>query len=243
MDPFKHFKKIRLIDVDLPLDQQLQTDKTLSLSLQPDELIVRLWSATGVILGKMDSVLPQFQAGVNFLTASHTPYYIRKAGGLAVVCDEGILNLSLIFSKETALIGGLNEAYDFGVAFQKALLQDHNLDIEEGEISASYCPGKYDLSVKGQKFSGMAQYRSKDAVMVMITWCVDGSQKARCELIQRFYDLANPLHDPKYPLIDPSSMATLSDLSNSSLSVALLKSKIRTELNHGVTPVIVQKQL
>jgi octanoyl-[GcvH]:protein N-octanoyltransferase len=243
MDPFKPFKQIRLIDVDLPLDQQLQTDKTLSLSLQQDELILRLWSAKGVILGKMDSVLPEFQAGLDFLESSHTPSYIRKAGGLAVVCDEGILNLSLIFSKETALIGGLNEAYDFGVAFQKALLHALDLNIQEGEISESYCPGKYDLSVNGQKFSGMAQYRSKDAIMVMITWCVEGDQQARCNLIKHFYALANPLGDPKYPRIDPFSMTTLSDLSNSTLSVTNIKSKIMIELAQGVTPVIVQKQL
>ena len=61
-----------------------------------------------------------FKPDVDFLECISTRlHYIRKAGGLAVVCDEGILNLSLIFSKETALIGGLNEAYDFGVAFPR----------------------------------------------------------------------------------------------------------------------------
>lgn len=243
MNPLSHFTQIRVIDVDLELTQQLETDKTLATSLKQNELIVRLWCAKGVILGKMDSVLPDFQNGLDFLEASQWPSYVRKAGGLAVVCDEGILNLSLIFSKETALIGGLNEAYDFGVDFQKALLQDLNLPIEAGEIAVSYCPGKYDLSVRGQKFSGMAQYRSKDAVMVMITWCVDGDQSARCDLIKRFYELANPHQDPKYPLIDPQAMATLSELSKKSLSVSAVKDRIVQILNQDVTPVIVQKQL
>jgi len=243
MNPLSHFTQIRVIDVDLALDQQLQTDKALSLSLKPNELIVRLWRAQGVILGKMDSVLPDFQKGLDFLEASQCPSYVRKAGGLAVVCDEGILNLTLIFNKDTPLIGGLNEAYDFGVDFQKTLLQDLNLDIETGEIAASYCPGKYDLSIHGQKFSGMAQYRSKDAIMVMITWCVQGDQSARCELIKHFYALANPHQDPKYPLIDPKAMATLSELSKRSLGVNELKDRIMQILRRDVTPVIVQKQL
>lgn len=243
MNPLSHFTQIRVIDVDLDLTQQLETDKTLAISLKQNELIVRLWRSKGIILGKMDSVLPNFQTGLDFLEASQCPSYVRKAGGLAVVCDEGILNLTLIFSKDTSLIGGLNEAYDFGVDFQKAMLQDLSLDIEAGEIAASYCPGKYDLSVHQQKFSGMAQYRSKDAVMVMITWCVDGDQRSRCDLIKRFYELANPHHDPKYPLIDPQAMATLSELSKKSLTVNEVKDRIIEILKQDVTPVIVWKQL
>jgi lipoate-protein ligase A len=105
----------------------------------------------------------------------------------------------------------------------KHLLQDFHMPIEEGEVSASYCPGKYDLSVRGKKFAGMAQYRSKDAVMVMITLCVSGNQSNRCELIRDFYQLANPLMDPKYPEIDLNSMVTLSELTNKPLTVHSLK--------------------
>jgi octanoyl-[GcvH]:protein N-octanoyltransferase len=223
MNLFRLFKHVTLIDESVSLENQLSYDKDLSKLIHKDGFIVRFWSTEGIILGKMDTLLPQFEKGLKHISGLKINTLIRKAGGLAVVCDKGILNLSILFSKDHPEIGGLNESYDFAVNLLKHLLQDYHLIIEEGEISNSYCPGKYDLSVRGKKFAGMAQYRSKEAVMVMITLCVSGNQANRCELIRDFYSLANPLMDPKYPEIDLNSMITLSELTNKPVTVHALK--------------------
>ncbi|NTW96503.1 MAG: hypothetical protein HGB31_07800 [Erysipelotrichaceae bacterium] len=223
MNLFRLFKHVSLIDESVSLENQLSYDKELSKQIHKDGFIVRFWSTEGIILGKMDTLLPQFEKGLKHISGLKINTFIRKAGGLAVVCDRGILNLSILFSKNHPEIGGLDESYAFGVNLMKHLLQDFHMIIEEGEVSASYCPGKYDLSVRGKKFAGMAQYRSKDAVMVMITICVNGNQANRCELIRDFYKLANPLSDPKYPEIDLNSMITLSDITNKPITVHALK--------------------
>jgi len=243
MNLYQYFKSVTLIDEAVSLDDQLQVDKDLTKQLEVSSFVIRLWSTHGVILGKVDTLLPDFEKGLKVLNKANVKTLIRKAGGLAVVCDDGILNLSILYSKHHPLIGGLNESYDFGVELMKHLLHEIHLPIESGEIKNSYCPGKYDLSVNGKKIAGMAQYRTKDAVMLMITLCVNGSQKSRCDLIKGFYTAANPLNDPKYPEIDSSSMTTLSDLKNKKVNVDTLKQNMREILGKSGISVKAQKQM
>lgn len=237
------FDTITVIDEQHPLNRQVDLDRELSTTLKDGQLIVRFWQAQGVILGKMDTVTSRFTQGLDFLDEQGQDTLIRKAGGLAVVCDDGILNLSLIFSKHHPLYGGLNEAYGFGVEFLRTVLSDLDLPIEDGEISASYCPGKYDLSVNGQKFCGMAQYRTKDAVMLMMTLCVSGNQAERCALIEGFYSIANPDLDPRFPQIDPNVMETLEKLSDRTLTVPQLKTMILAHLSEHGTSVKTSSQM
>ena len=243
MNLHQTFKSVTLIDRPVNLDDQLSTDKALASSLDPKTLLVRFWSAQGIILGKLDTLLPDFQKGLSALEKADQKILVRKAGGLAVACDEGILNLSILFSKDTPLIGGLNESYAFGVELMKHLLQDLHLSIQEGEIKDSYCPGKYDLSVSGKKIAGMAQYRTKDTVMLMVTLSVQGDQEKRCRLIKGFYDKANPLDDPKYPQIDPKSMETLSVLTHKSITVDSLKANMIEILSKSGINVNLEKQM
>lgn len=243
MNLYPLFKSVTVIDRPVALDDQLSTDKALALTLDPKTLLVRFWVTQGVILGKLDTLLPDFEKGRDALEKANQKILVRKAGGLAVACDDGILNLSFLFSKETPEIGGLHESYVFGVDLMKHLLQDLNLSIQDGEIKDSYCPGRYDLSVSGQKIAGMAQYRTKDAVMLMVTLCVNGDQAQRCRLIQRFYDHANPDRDPKYPQIDPKSMTTLSALTQRDLPVDSLKAYMIEILKKSGIDVNLEKQM
>lgn len=243
MNLYQHFKTVTIVDIPVPLEDQLQIDKALANTIKPDSLIVRFWKTQGVILGKLDTVMPDFEKGQKVLLKAKQNLLIRKAGGLAVVCDDGILNLSILYSKHTPVIGGLNESYDFGVQLVTYLLQDQHLDLRPGEIATSYCPGKYDLSVNGQKIAGMAQYRSKDAVMLMVTLCVTGDQSKRCALLKDFYTAANSLMDPKYPSIDVKSMQTIASLIHKTLAVdALIENMVGILHKSGIL-VKNQKQL
>lgn len=227
----QYFKHITIIDQTVDLKDQLITDQELAHNLKADTLLIRFWTTEGIIFGKIDTLLPGYQHGIKKLELTEDKILVRKSGGLAVVCDSGILNLTILFSKETHSISDLNETYTFGVELIQYLLKDLQLDIEEGEITHSYCPGKYDLSVNGKKFSGMAQYRTKNAIMLMVTLCINGNQQRRCQMIKDFYDASNTNNDSKYPQIMINSMETLSTLSSKSLTVQSIKENMIEILN------------
>lgn len=221
------FTSILTLDPQVSLESQFETDRQLTALLTVDNLIIRAWPTRGVILGKLDTVLPGFSSGEAYLRSQGLPILIRKAGGLGVVCDEGVLNLTFHLSKHHPRYGGLHASYTGAVELITAFLEPLNLAIEVKAIPQSYCPGDYDLSVNGKKFAGIAQFRSKDAVMVMATIAVNGNQEHRCRLMKGFYDRANLLNDPAYPAIDPTVMSTLSALSGQAWSVESLWEHIR----------------
>jgi octanoyl-[GcvH]:protein N-octanoyltransferase len=219
MNPLNHFEHIVCVDSPVDLMHQLDTDRTLANQLTPTTLIIRGWPTRGVILGKLDTVLPGFEDGLAFLNQQNLPVLIRKAGGLGVVCDEGVLNLTFLLSKHQPIYGGLHASYTLAVELIRLFLAKYRLTIDVKAIPQSYCPGDYDLSVKGQKIAGIAQFRTKDTVMVMATLAVGGNQRDRCTILHEFYARANRDHDPAYPAIDPSFMTTISDLVGSDVRV------------------------
>ena len=212
MNPLDHFDSILTVDSPVELSQQFETDRQLTSLISPRTLIIRAWPTHGVILGKLDTVLPGFQVGLDYISQHRWPVLIRKAGGLGVVCDEGVLNLTFLLSKHHPIYGGLHASYTLAVELIRWLLDPFGLQVDVKAIPQSYCPGDYDLSVNGQKIAGIAQFRSKDAVMVMATLAISGDQRERCALMRAFYDRANLNHNLTYPTIDSSVMTTLSAL-------------------------------
>ena len=93
--------------------------------------------------------------------------------------------------------------------------------IEAYEISASYCPGTYDLSIGGKKFAGISQRRIKDGVAVQIYLSVTGSGSKRALMMQDFYRDARAEESAKftYPVINPNHMASLNELLNTEFSI------------------------
>ncbi len=65
------------------------------------------------------------------------------------------------------------------------------LDIKSFEVTNSYCPGKYDLSVNGQKIAGIAQRRTTNALVLMLYLSVNGDQDARSQTVAEFYETAD----------------------------------------------------
>ncbi|WP_054671742.1 lipoate--protein ligase family protein [Lentilactobacillus senioris] len=187
-------------------------------------------SAPTVILGLNDKRLPNLTAGLTDLTAHGYQYFLRNSGGLAVVSDPpGVLNVSLIFHEEQAL------SVDTGYEIMTQLIQNSfpELTIKAFEISDSYCPGTYDLSVNGQKIAGIAQRRTKNAISLMLyLGGVNGDQLTRGgQTIRSFYDVADADYsDGQFPLVNPSVMTTLNDLNPALGSINVAKERILTEL-------------
>lgn len=181
-----------------------------------------------VVLGILDTKLPGLQEGIQFLKKRGYNVIVRNSGGLAVVLDEGILNLSLILpEKENGI--DINSAYDTMWLFIQSMFAACPYRIEAGEIAGSYCPGSYDLSIAGKKFAGISQRRLKKGVAVQIYLCVNGSGASRARLIQQFYEISRQ-GEKRAPEIDPEVMASLSELLGQKLTVSDIMLKLLNQL-------------
>ncbi|MDN6362176.1 MAG: lipoate--protein ligase family protein [Tetragenococcus koreensis] len=168
------------------------------------------------ILGMKDTRVDHLSAGIDVIKDNGYDPVIRNAGGLGVISDQGVLNISWIFPKEQISI---DQAYEKMVTLiQKAIPE---LDIKAYEISHSYCPGKFDLSVEGKKIAGIAQRRVKEGTAVMMYLSVFGNQNKRSEIVQEFYQksLAENYGKNGYPDVWPSSMTTLSEVLHRPLTI------------------------
>jgi octanoyl-[GcvH]:protein N-octanoyltransferase len=173
-----------------------------------------------IVLGIQDSKLPFLEEGIQYLEAKGYDVIVRNSGGLAVVLDEGVLNLSLIFPEKDKGID-INRGYDAMWALVKSMFAEYNQKIEAREIVGSYCPGSYDLSINGKKFAGISQRRIKKGVAVQIYLCVNGSGSERAETVKGFYEHSKKGEQTKYayPDIVPDVMSSLAELLEIELTV------------------------
>lgn len=204
--------------------QSFAIDDTLCTSVGKDEspATVRSWvHHDTIVLGIQDTKLPHLAEGIRYLQEQGYKPIVRNSGGLAVVLDEGVLNISLIFPDAEKGID-IDRGYDAMFDLIKAMFAGYTTDIEAREIVGSYCPGSYDLSIGGQKFAGISQRRVRGGVAVQIYLCVSGDGAKRASVIKEFYQrgLANTETKFTYPTIVPETMASLSQLLNVELTVS-----------------------
>ncbi|MEL3972974.1 lipoate--protein ligase family protein [Rossellomorea oryzaecorticis] len=173
-----------------------------------------------VVLGIQDTKLPFLSEALNTLEEAGYQYIVRNSGGLAVVLDAGVLNLSLVFPDSEKGID-INRGYDAMWLLVQEMFKDFEVEMEAKEIPESYCPGSYDLSIRDRKFAGISQRRIRNGVAVQIYLCVNGSGSERAELIRQFYEMGLKGEQTKFtfPSIQPEVMASLSELLGVELSV------------------------
>lgn len=166
-----------------------------------------------VVLGIQDTRLPLLQAGLDYLESKGYRVIVRNSGGLAVVLDDGVLNISLILPEIEGKIE-INRGYDAMFALIQFMFADFQKHMEAKEIVGSYCPGSYDLSIEGKKFAGISQRRLRNGVAVQVYLAVTNSGSERAKLIQQFYSYAKSSDQKKflYPKITPNVTASLSEL-------------------------------
>lgn len=195
---------------------------------QTQEHLVHFWEFDRtVILGMKDTRLPFLTDGLNLLHQAGFRYLARNSGGLGVVSNEGVLNVSLFLPNPNHQIS-IPEGYAKMVDLIQDSFSDFHVAIEAKEISDSYCPGEFDLSIQGQKFAGIAQRRIKEGISVMIYLSVHGDQSARGQLMKEFYQasLKQQFGTNGYPPINPNSMANLSDLLGENLTISAVKKRL-----------------
>ena len=193
---------------------------------------IRTWvHHDAVVLGIQDHRLPYIEQGMDTLKNSGYEPIVRNSGGLAVVLDAGVLNISIVLNEDKPL--SINNAFEMMVALIRQLFPEIATKIEAYEIVGSYCPGSYDLSIGGQKFAGISQRRMKNGIAVQIYLCVEDSGSERAELIKRFYE--NGLQGEKtkfeYPDIKPEVMASLQQLTGKNVTVTEVNERLRNLLS------------
>lgn len=203
---------------------------------------VRTWVHDNtVVLGIQDHRLPFVEDAQNFLlTQGFTPI-VRNSGGLAVVLDDGVLNISIILSEIQQSID-IPTGYEVMLAFIQLLFPEAEGKIEAYEIVGSYCPGSYDLSINGKKFAGISQRRLRQGIAVQVYLCVEGSGSARADLIRQFYEIGVQGEETKfsYPVIQPEVMASLNELLNTAFTVEDIVIRIQQVLQKLSTKIVSQ---
>jgi octanoyl-[GcvH]:protein N-octanoyltransferase len=191
---------------------------------------VRTWVHNQtVVLGIQDHRLPHVAEAISMLENAGYNAIVRNSGGLAVVLDEGVLNISIVLSERDSAID-IPAGYEVMLAFVRMLFPEAGDRIEAYEIVGSYCPGSYDLSIDGRKFAGISQRRLRQGIAVQVYLCVEGSGAERADLIRDFYEIGLQGEETKftYPSIKPEVMASLSELLEMPLTVSDVV--IRTQL-------------
>ncbi|MEK4562646.1 lipoate--protein ligase family protein [Staphylococcus sp. FSL K6-3157] len=203
--------------------QSFAFDDTFSESVGKDLScnVVRTWiHQHTVILGIHDSRLPFLQDGIRYLTEERGyNAIVRNSGGLGVVLDQGILNISLLFKGKHDIT--IDEAFTVMYLLVSKMFEDEDVEIETHEIERSYCPGKFDLSINGRKFAGISQRRVRGGIAVQVYLCVEGDGSERADMMKSFYKRALKDEETKftYPNIDPQCMASLESLLGKEITV------------------------
>ncbi|WP_059171799.1 lipoate--protein ligase family protein [Bacillus sp. FJAT-27445] len=235
----------RLIDqsttgILMPAIQSFAIDDTLCASVGAHlaPATARTWvHRDTVVLGIQDTKLPHLGEGLEFLHSKGYTPIVRNSGGLAVVLDEGVLNISLIFPEKEKGID-INRGYDAMWMLIRRMFADFGKQIEAREIVGSYCPGSYDLSIGGKKFAGISQRRLRKGVAVQIYLSVEYSGGKRAELIREFYSRTLKGESTKtvYPEIRPDVMGSLSELLETPLTVqdVMLRLMLELKKNSGL---------
>lgn len=210
------------------------TDAFIEYAGKTSQGILHFWKTDPlVILGMMDTKLPAFDSALSVIRQSDYALVVRNSGGLAVVSDPGILNVSLIFPEEEQRMT-INEGYQRMHALIAESFQEYGKTIDAVEIPDSYCPGDYDLSIDGKKIAGISQRRIKGGIAIMIYLSVSGNQLERGQLIQDFYQKGNAHEQDRwhFPDVRPASMTTLEAAFETSLSVRQVKYKLEQTLRN-----------
>ena len=195
---------------------------------------IRTWvHEDTVVLGIQDHRLPHIAVGRNVIEAHGYQSIVRNSGGLAVVLDGGVLNLSIVVSEQNSAID-IHAGYDIMVEFVRHLFPQIADRIEAYEIVGSYCPGSYDLSVDGKKFAGISQRRLRHGIAVQIYLCIEGSGEERAALIRDFYEAGLQGEETKfvYPVIKPEVMASVSEIIGEHVTVQDTVIHVQRLMNH-----------
>ncbi len=117
--------------------------------------VFRVWAHERcLLLGARDASLPQAARAALEATKRGLPVAVRPFGGLAIPLDAGVANVTLMLPGAWSL----DEAFTVLCDWLLLACEPYG-PVSAGEVAGAYCPGRYDLSIAGVKFAGVAQRR------------------------------------------------------------------------------------
>ncbi|MBM7711339.1 lipoate--protein ligase family protein [Enterococcus xiangfangensis] len=209
------------------------TDVLTAFSGEQEQPIIHFWQLPQtLILGMKDSRVTYFDQALKTVQKENYHLLLRNAGGLGVISDAGILNVSLILPKNTISALSIDDGYQAMVDWLEQT-RFGQLKLTVGEITDSYCPGKYDLSINGKKIAGIAQRRVKDGVAIMMYLSVNGEQNLRGNIVRSYYQSGlEEQFGIDYPPVNPASMTTLHDAAAFDVTIDSVKNELLQTLPH-----------
>ncbi|WP_086347890.1 lipoate--protein ligase family protein [Candidatus Enterococcus clewellii] len=222
------------------------TDALVAFSEQHQQPILHFWQLDQtMILGMKDTRVPFLSDGLSSLRNNGYDAVVRNSGGLGVIADKGTLNASLILPQPSDHKFTIDEGYIFMWQWIRLAFEQSGKDIEAYEISTSYCPGTFDLSIGGKKFAGIAQRRVKNGLAIMAYLSIEGEQQLRGETVQEFYrsGLKNEFGTNGYPAVDPTVMKNLASLLEIPLTIKTAKERLLTAFQAAANLTIEKRGL
>jgi lipoate-protein ligase A len=171
--------------------------------------ILRIWEAQTyfVVVGYSNRVETEVNVGV--CEESGIPILRRFTGGGAVVQGPGCLNYTVVLRKESAANLDVRESYERVLSVHQKVFQTSTAaPVERQGIS--------DITVAGRKFSGNAQHRSTDCVLVHGSFLISFD----IALIEKL--LRMPSRQPEYR----QARSHISFLTNFAISARLLRESL-----------------
>ena len=182
--------EVRAEPGDAGLARQERLDEAVAVDGMPALLAWR--SLPALVVAGRDRELPNFVEAQIALAREGWPVLVRRSGGGA--CPVGVGTLQLALAKPAADNCTIDRAYREMAGIVTALLSACALRASVQRIEAAFCPGRYDIAVKGRKIAGLCQHwRQCKGVMVVTTAAsivVDEDPRSLCAAVNRFYRLA-----------------------------------------------------
>lgn len=174
--------------------------------------LLHMWRcARALVIGHRDRRLSGAEEALTKLRGAGIPVCVRPSGGAAVLLDEGVLNVSLIFPNPQHSIN-IHDDFRLMAKLISDALTPWSTVATAGEIAGSFCPGDYDLAIGGRKFCGIAQRRQAKAYIITAFIIVEGSGEARADEVRRYYSMAARTEDTGYPEVRRGTMGSLQEL-------------------------------
>ena len=193
-----------------------------------------------LLLGARDEKLPYAHDAIDALRHAGWSVVVRPFGGLAVPVDSGVLNVSLIMPEDWTLS-------DMFVLFSELLADACRPAgrVRVGEIAGSYCVGRYDLSIDGVKYAGIAQRRIVGAVVASAFINVFGTALDRISTIRTFYKLAQKdiISTPDSMWIQRDKVGNLAELAAKSVAITDVMEWLQSAIARRSIPLSWPKSL
>jgi len=156
-----------------------------------------------------ESRMANFETACQELSAQGWPVIVRCTGGACVPQGPGVLNLSIIHPKVRGW--SLEDGYALLCNLLTSLLTSYGLTPTTGEVPGSFCDGRFNLQVGGQKLVGTAQRwaggsRENAAVLAHACLLVDLDLAEATEKINTLYQLCGNSQQ-----FNPEACTTLRD--------------------------------